>query len=70
MLPLLSERFGAAAEYFDSDHPAIIRKSESVELIFVATKSVSGRRLFYEKAFVIVVDACTRKVIDRYDGDW
>jgi len=70
VLPLLSERFGAAAEYIDSDHPAILRKSERVELIYVATKSVLGLRARYEKAFVIVVDACTRKVIEQYDGDW
>jgi len=68
--PALSKRFGRSAGFFDDAKPAISRDGNNIKLIFSATKAVDGRRLLHEDAFVVIVDACTRKVVDNYDGTW
>jgi len=70
MDPALSKRFGESAVFFDDAKPAISRDGNNIKLIFSATKAVDGRRLLHEDAFVVIVDACTRKVVDTYDGTW
>ena len=68
--PALSKRFGGESIFFDADKPLVERDGNNVELIFTATKIIEGHRLQRDDAFVIVLDACTDKVIESYDGIW
>jgi hypothetical protein len=70
--PFLFGRFGPdGIKYIDTEDPAISLHGHIAKVIFSATKSVvPGSSPWWEGAFVIEFDACTRKPLDRYDARW
>jgi len=70
VVPVLSQKFGKAYVYYNFDSPSMTRHGNRIELVFDPTRIVNGERLADESGFVIVVDACTHKVIDSYVATW
>jgi len=66
VLPQLSRTFGSASKFFDADRPAVYRRSGNINISLLATRHVDGQEFLFEDAFVIVVDPCTKVVVQAY----
>jgi hypothetical protein len=67
VLPLIKKAVGEEAyKFYDYEAPTILYKGKEVWLLMGPTKSINGYSLTSEDIFVIVLEKCTNKYIDKF----
>jgi hypothetical protein len=70
IVPILQDKFSIDYQFYNFEQPFVEEKKSSVELSFVPTKVIDGRRLMSERDFVIELDRCSSKVIRTYEEQY
>ena len=66
VLPILRQKLGDAYRFYDDEKPGVSMVKGTAQLLFLPSKKIDGKKLAFEEYFMIVLDACTLKVVRSY----
>jgi hypothetical protein len=66
VIPILKKEFGEGYRFFNYEDPFLLRDYNTVQIRVRAVKTINGSRLLDENPIVIMIDACSDKVVRYY----